>query len=299
MGDLLPELATQREYSAIYADTARWLPALRAIARRHGLDPAMLQRQALGTNLVYRTGGTIVKLFCRLWAQDCEAERLALEAVGGLGVPEVLAAGELEGWPYLLLRVVPGVPAAEVWGQLDEQQREGVVRELGGLMRQIHAVPPPSGLKTDWPGFIAARISEALAHHGAGEPWDTWIGKRLVAFAEPAAAAVLLNGDITADHLLLERTGGHWRVGGLIDFGDAKVGHPLYEFVAPLAFYTFGRPSLSRALVEAYGGWRVEEVAEVLTTYCLLHEFGRLRQFLARFPVTDGPGFHRALWGEF
>ncbi|MCC7264436.1 MAG: aminoglycoside phosphotransferase family protein [Candidatus Latescibacteria bacterium] len=190
------------------------------------------------------------------------------------------------------------MPAAEVWDQLGEEEQEGVVRDLGQLMRRLHALPAPATLATDWPAFMAARIRGAIAHHGAGEPWDTWIGERLAGFSEPTAAAVLLHGDLTADHLLLEQRVGRWQISGLIDFGDAKVGHPLYEFVAPLAFYTFGRPELSRALVEGYGRWPVAEVAEMLTTYCLLHEFGRLRQFLARHPVADGPAFHRALWGE-
>ena len=76
------------------------------------------------------------------------------------------------------------------------------------------------------------------------------------------------------------------------------MGHPHYEFVAPLCFYTFGQPKLSRVLVEAYGLRLTAERADRLTTYCLLHEFGRLKDFLRRYPAKDGPGFHRALWGD-
>lgn len=67
---------------------------------------------------------------------------------------------------------------------------------------------------------------------------------------------------------------------------------------APLAFYTFGHPELSRVLLEAYGLELTPDVAGELTTWCLLHEFGRLRDFLERCPVADGPAFHRALWGN-
>ena len=72
-------------------------------------------------------------------------------------------------------------------------------------------------------------------------------------FSEPPFVPALINADITEDHVLLAERDGCWGISGLIDFGNAMMGHPYYDFAAPLAFYTFGRPSLSRTLVEAYG----------------------------------------------
>jgi aminoglycoside phosphotransferase (APT) family kinase protein len=85
---------------------------------------------------------------------------------------------------------------------------------------------------------------------------------------------------------------------GLIDFGDARLGDPLYEFVAPLAFYCFGQPEMSRALLRGYGLEATAATCAQLTTFCLLHEFGRVPDFLDRHAVVDGPGFEQALWGE-
>lgn len=34
-----------------------------------------------------------------------------------------------------------------------------------------------------------------------------------------------------------------------------------------------------------------------LTRYCLLHEFGTLRDFLVNFPVDGPQAFYQALWG--
>jgi len=97
--------------------------------------------------------------------------------------------------------------------------------------------------------------------------------------------------------VLLVRDDAAWHVGGVIDFGDARIGHPFYEFIAPLAFYTFGEPALSRALVEAYGLTPTPSVRDALTTYCLLHEFGRLADFLSQHPVDTPAEFYAALWG--
>ena len=120
---------------------------------------------------------------------------------------------------------------------------------------------------------------------------------RLAAFSECGQGVSTLHGDITADHVLLSRQTRGWEITGLIDFGDARVGDSLYEFVAPLAFYTFGRPRLTRVLLESYGLELLPMVRERVTTFCLLHEFGRVQDFMEQHPVADGRAFERALWG--
>lgn len=295
---LLPTIASEHDYSKVYADTSVWLPAAKVIGARHGLAASELRRATLGTNVVFRTETRILKLFCGLWYDDFRSEYAALSHVQGLPVPEIIAAGELEGWPYLVMSIVPGVPALEVWGSLDLKIQTSIMRELGQLLRQLHGHPPVAELATDWSAFLRERIARSDAHHRADEPWRTWIRERVTGFAEPSFEPVLLNADITEDHLLLSERGGSWGISGLIDFGDARMGHAYYDFVAPLAFYTFGQPSLSHSLVESYGLQLTAEVMGRLTTYCLLHEFGRIEAFLSRFAVPDGEAFHRALWGD-
>ncbi|MFN2245353.1 MAG: hypothetical protein ACK2U2_23895, partial [Anaerolineae bacterium] len=82
------------------------------------------------------------------------------------------------------------------------------------------------------------------------------------------------------------------------DFGDAMMGHPHYEFVAPLMCLTIGEPSLSRVLVESYGLEFSPALADRLTTYCLLHQYGRLADILERHPASDGEDLVRAMWGD-
>ena len=41
---ILPEIKSEPEYVAVYADTDTWLPAMRAICDRHGLDAGDLRR---------------------------------------------------------------------------------------------------------------------------------------------------------------------------------------------------------------------------------------------------------------
>ena len=291
---MLPQITSLDQYRAVYADPATWLPAMNLIAARHSLSGPAIQ-QPLGTHAVFGFGDAIVKLFCPLWLQDFQAEQVTLSHIHGLPVPKILAQGEIEGWPYLVLSRVPGVPAIEVWSGLPPEDQLAIVRQMGLFMRALHAQPLPAGLPDDWPGFIQQRLAGADAHHAAPEPWRSWIHTRLAGFAEPPMPLVLLNADLTADHVLLVPHDHRWRLAAVIDFGDARVGHPFYEFIAPLACYTFGRPALSLALVQAYGLEPTPALCDTLTTYCLLHEFGRLSDFLAQHPVATPAAFHTAI----
>ena len=297
MADLLPDIAFEDDYRAVYSDDALWLPAVRAICERHRLT-GDLSRTVLGTHIVYRCGSVIVKLFCPVWADDERAERLVLQRVEGLPFPELIADGVIEGWRYLVMAAIPGVPALDLWDTLDGHQRLGIVRELGDIMRRLHAQPPIPELAVDWDAFLAERIDACPGHHDVEGPWRDWIAARVDRFGEPPFVPTLINADITEDHVLLSERNGRWTISGLIDFGDAMMGHPYYDFIAPLAFYTYGEPALSRALVESYGLELTSALRERLTTYCLLHEFGRLADFLERHPVNDGDEFSRAMWGD-
>jgi hygromycin-B 7''-O-kinase len=295
--DLIPRVTSVEQYRAIYADARTWQPAMRAIAARHRLSGAP-DRQMLGTHVVFAFGGRIVKLFCPLWLHDYDAEKVTLQHVRGLPTPEIVAEGMLDGWPYLVLSRVEGVPAVTVWPRLSPPERARVVRQSGAFLRALHDHPLPEGLPADWDAFLQARLAQADGHHDAPEPWRSWIRDQLAGFREPPLAPVLLNGDLTDDHVLLARRGDAWHLEGVIDFGDARVGHPYYDLIAPLACFAFGQPALARALVEGYGMAPTPDVRDTLTRFCLLHEFGRLGDFLARYPVSRPEAFAAALWGE-
>ncbi len=294
---LLPQIDSLETYRRVYPDPQTWMPAMREIAARHDLSGAPRQ-EPLGTHVVFGFGERIVKLFCPLWPQDFQVERVALRHAQELAAPRIATEGELEGWPYLVLTRVAGVPAVELWSELSLAARRRIVQELGELLRALHGAPPPAALPANWEGFLEERLARAEEHHDAPEPWRSWIRAQLQLFHPPSHEGVLLNGDLTGDHVLLTEQEGGWGISGVIDFGDARVGHPFYDFVAPLAYYTYGEPELSLALLDAYGLEPTDATLRTLTRFCLLHEFGRLRDFLARFPVETPQAFEEALWGR-
>ena len=294
---MLPTIANKKEYRAVYMDTVAWLPAMQAICERHGLDASELRREPPGTHIVFRAGPHILKLFCALWGDDYTAERAVLRHLRGLQTPQVVAEGEFEDWPYLIITAIPGRPIQGLWDELDLEVKQSIVEHLGGYMRALHGHPPIPELHTDWDQFLAERVERWEEHHRAEGAWQDWIWGRVANFHEPSFAPALLNADITDEHVLVVHRDGRWRFSGVIDFGDAMMGHPHYEFVAPLVCLTIGEPSLSRTLVESYGLALTPALADRLTTYCLLHKYGRLADILDRCQASDGDELHRAIWG--
>ncbi len=252
----------------------------------------------MGSNVVYAFGSLIVKLFPPPWKEDFYTEKVALAFANthGLPAPEIVAEGEIDGWPYFIATRLNGIPVAEVWHGLHWEQKREIVVQLGRLMHALHGSGVPKGLPDDWDAFLRLRLSRAENHHKVAEPWRSWIVEQLKDFREPPLQMVLLHGDLTRDHLLLTERDNELSISGLIDFGDARVGHPYYDFAVPLLDYVYGEPELSGVLLDAYGLAQASEIVDSLTKYCLLHEFATLDDHLERFPTESPDHFRRLLW---
>jgi hygromycin-B 7''-O-kinase len=297
---ILPAFSGLDGYRALRRRDGVWDAAKEALCARHGLDARSFGRFPTGTHVVFGSEYLVIKIFCPLWPEDFAAERAALSTVTGLPVPGMIAEGELEGWPYIVMTRLPGIQVKLLWNGFDDRTRRSVLEQLGSLISGMQRLPTAPGLEVDWNDFIRRGVEGAQAHHAPTDPhWAEWISGRLEGFTEPPFDPVFLHADITDEHLLLSEVDGRWCVTGLIDFGDAMTGHPLYELVAPFCCLCFGRRGMAETLVEATGHSLDAGVEERLVTYCLLHRFGTLHSFLERFSVPDGPSFVEALFHRF
>ncbi len=154
--------------------------------------------------------------------------------VGGLGATRVEAAPDLEALAppmAAFMAALQAVPAAEVRELVWPGGRE--ILPEGGL-EQLRA--------------CAARIAPRL------EPAAAAKAERFArGFAEPdypALPDVLVHSDLTAVHIQLEP--GARAFAGVIDFGDACLGHPMADFPGLLAW--FGEDFIRRVLRGCKGG---------------------------------------------
>ena len=94
--------------------------------------------------------------------------------------------------------------------------------------------------------------------------------------ASRTAPRVVVHGDLNAEHLMLEQRNGRWTISALIDFGDARIGVPDYEWM-PLWLGLCNRDAtVMRAIVQAYDPALLDDgrLGRRIAAWTLLHDFG-------------------------
>lgn len=286
----LPQPRTAEELAAVRAAPDSLSALVRGVAERHGLGGQDVLAASRGSFPVFFVGSHgVVKLVPETWRPKLDAERAMLERLArvrlSVPVPELLAAGAIEGWSYLVVSRLEGVPLAEAFDTLGAGEQRTIVRALGALMAEVHEVPfePSYPLATDWPAFVDAQRGSAVARHSKDAP-AAWVDA-IPGFLEASSPRTsgfrpaLMSADITNEHVLVRRDGDGVELSGFFDFGDALVGDPAYDFVTPGVFIVRGRADLFTALLDGYGvepRERTPELRAKLMTYELLHRFSNL-----------------------
>lgn len=305
-----PFFETFEDYAAVYRETATWLPAMRTICQAHGLDPDSLRLAPPGSNIVFWVeDNLVIKLFAPFWRQDHLLETRVLNTLANnaaLQVPRIHAHGEVDGWPYLVLSRLPGRSLDEVWPLLDPTGREHIAAGLGEMMAALHRVPTGqlAGLQPEWRTFLADRLARLLENQSRAGVSPEWLDDitryyaALPSLVPPDFSPVLIHADLNPEHIFCQASPRGWEVSGMIDFADAMLGDPAYEFVAP-AFLLAGPDGvhLRRAMLQAYGyapSDLTPALSRRLTAFILLHRFIDAGQFPALFPHQP-PGSMRQL----
>ena len=294
---ILPRISSKAEYFSLRMDENMWIPALSEIAALCSLR-GRPEKLKFGSNIVYAVGESVVKLYPPWLKADFDNERIVLAAMLKLPIPRLSAVGKIDNWSYAIMTRLQGIPAIDVWDSLDMQQKKDLTYQLGKFMRILHGCEIPKGLQDNWDLFRRDRLKYAVKHHNVQKPWRTWIKKQLDNFNEPKHVKVLLNGDLLQDHVILTEANGNYHISGIVDFGNARIGHPHYEFAIPLLDYVYGEPELSQDLLRGYGILPTKEHRDSLTTYCLLHEFATLDDHIEKVPTKSPNCFRQKLWGE-
>ena len=311
---LLPSIETREDYEPVYRDANVWLPAMRTICERHSLDKTLLELAPPGTHVVFRVGLHLyIKLFAPPWSGDFIPERLVLRKLSGrtdLPIPRLVTEGEIEGWPYIIVTAVDGIPLHEAWNSMGGSDREHIAARCGELINALHSTQT-AGLEAiaiDWPTFVESQIQnckDQLIRTSTDRHWIQSVVEftnALPPLFEPGFRPVLLSADVTDEHILVAEHGGRWELTGFIDFGDAMLGHPYYDFVAPGALITRSSTCLQRAMLLAYGYSSNQlntTLADQLMAYTLIHRFFNISELLEQFgaqPPTDFAGLKKELW---
>ncbi len=292
----LPNIYGVADYKQHFQDSI-WQRAAAAVCERHGISYTNLRRAPQGEHIIFLVDRSFVLKIYAPFRNAYERERTALEFSRNklcIETPDIIHAGEIEGWSYLIITQLPGILMRDVWRSIEERERIEIVSRLGFALNQLHAHAAPlhvAALNLDWREFVEHQARTSLERQracGANAEWleslPAFISSRLK-LLPPAERRVLLHGDVHPGNVLLNNSGGRWQVAGLFDFSDSLCGFREYEFVTPGVLMFQGEGELQRAFLRAYGYRDAEldlDLRARLMLLTVLYECSDLRKYAQR-----------------
>jgi len=289
----LPHFADAEGFRAFRSASSQWLPIALDIARGHRLDTSSPQVFSTGTNLVVGFGDKLIlKIFPPLLRAQFISERGSLMQLAGrlfLPIPEIVAEGERDGWPYLIITRLDGTLGCEVWPQLAEDQKERVLRQIGETIAAVQRAPLGSlaQIEPRWDAFMRGQMQGCRERHerlGLAPKFLAGLDDLLrdaAALIPIDAPPVILIGEYIPENFLLACHDGDWSLAGLFDFGDVRTGWRDYDLLGPSAFMAAGRPGRVRNLLEGFGYAKPDDALKRrLMALMLLHHASDLNSHI-------------------
>jgi hygromycin-B 7''-O-kinase len=261
----------------------------------------------------------VVKLYPPFLVQDFFREREVYGLLDGRlpHLPRLLDHGiyhDQVDWPYLLLEFREGVAIREVFAEITPENRLQIARDLGEMLQVLHTTAVANVTTFDprpaaWAKFLASRranvIDELRQKTYLSEAILTEIKQFIWAIDLAVKRPILINADLTEDHLLLVKRDKQWHISALIDWADAEVGTAEYEWIA-LWFGLCQRDGdMFREIMRVYDPdlQLAEAFLDRVMAYTLLHRFGAgiIEHVLTqdgRPPIQSLPALQTQLWGN-
>ena len=272
------------EFDALQEDPARWIEVVSALGARYSTAPAVPAGE--GTVLVALLGRELViKLYPPFLRDHFAFERAMLAHLYGrlsLPTPRLVDSAEHAGWPFLVMTQLPGTPLDRVWPSLQQAERCAVLRRLGQLAAEVHALPlglTPT-LAPRWADFLQGQRERChQRQQRTGLP--AHLLAQLASFLEgpvPEGPDVILTGEYTPFNLLYQDGG----LSAMFDFGDGLVGPREYDLLGPLCFLAAGDAQCIDAFFDGYHGRPFDRrQREPLLRLLLLHRYSHLKAQIA------------------
>jgi len=290
----LPADLGSADFDAMQKDPARWIDVVAALGARYSGAPALPAGE--GSVLVALLGRELVlKLYPPFLRDHFEFERAMLGHLQGrlsLPTPRLVDSAEHAGWPYLVMTQLPGTPLDRVWPKLQQHERCAVLRTIGRLTAEVHALPlgPMPTLAPRWADFMQGQHERCHARQQrTGLP--AHLLAQLGSFLHgpvPGGPDVILTGEYTPFNLLHQGSG----LSAMFDFGDGLVGPHAYDWLGPLCFLAAGDAARIDALFDGYHGRRFDRgQREALLRLILLHRYSNLQAQIAMPGWQAAPDF--------
>ena len=290
---LMQPFPTHEEFLKRFYDPV-WVDLGHALFAREGLGVGQVIRSEQGESVVLVGDNRYVLKVYRPWKRGFERESTALVKLGGklpAPIPDVVSAGELGGYRYLITTAIPGrMMTRSEWLVLDRKAQVDLICRLADFLRTLHALTVDETV-SDWPGFIARNAAGAIDRQRSEGGNPEWI-ESLPAYIDGnlplvrrVPPHVFLHGDIHFGNLRFAEKSGRLQISGVFDFADSLVGSHEYDFIAPGVLMFQGQGDLQREFFRRYGyaeGDINEEMRRRMMMLTILYEFSSLRRYAER-----------------
>jgi hygromycin-B 7''-O-kinase len=260
-----PQTMDRQEFRAWRSDPEIWLPIAADIAKGLSLPCQSTEVFSTGTNLVVGIDDTLVlKIYPPFLRRQHFVERTTLPLLKGrigVSVPEVVAEGERDGWPFLVMTRLSGQLGTDVWPTLREGQAQSVLRQIGQTIAEVQSAPlgDLASLNPEWPTFLHTQILNCRSRHARLGLPERFLDELDDLTAEALTLIpldnpkVILTGEYIPENFLMAERNGRWELAGVIDFGDVMTGWREYDLLGPSAFMTAGKLGRVRHLLSGFG----------------------------------------------
>ena len=157
---------------------------------------------------------------------EVEAEAMRAAARAGVPVPDVVATGDVDDRPYLLMSRVDGETIPRRILRDPALGRPGLAAELGGLLARLHTVPLSEVPHVPTEGDPLTGLHDAYLAGGRVPPPGLALGLRELADTRPEpAGTALVHGDFRMGNLMIGSDG----VRAVLDWELVHRGHPVED----------------------------------------------------------------------
>jgi hygromycin-B 7''-O-kinase len=142
---ILPLISSFEEYEIFKQQIEVLEDAAKRIMRRHQLPDLPLVLFSEGTNIVFACGkNQVIKIFPPFHYNQYQSEQLILQKLENrlsVKTPKLYYHGEFSGWPYIIMSLLDGTILETLWDTIEPANKEIILRELGALIKEVHAIP--------------------------------------------------------------------------------------------------------------------------------------------------------------
>lgn len=288
---LLPAVPDAEAWDRTIVEQQAYEHALQIVAARHRLATTTVTRSPRGTSAIFLSESYAVKFIPPPWKHEHAIEQAALQRVDRklpVRTPALLGAGAIDDWTYLVTERIEGESLRDLLPILTPDDRVAIAAQAGEALSALHEVSIEDMplLTVDWSSFARERVAACenfQRRHHLAEPAVAQLAGLIEAGSPliPDSRRALLHADLHHEHLYLKQCNGRWTLVGILDFGDAVIGHPEYDLITPAFFVAGPNKTALRAMFAGAGFHCDEQASRRLAAWSALHRYNALARFFA------------------